>query len=474
MQNERRALLEKYTIEKDRLFFEVNVLGRVFSTSIWYRNVNFKKLKRQIGRDNLKRLVAHIAAFEMNKYGSLHLETVNLGKLSKYVDRDLQQLWSEVFINVWGQWRYENNLPHDKPPKLIANAKKSRKPINFHYQEGMALTFFGGGKDSFVSTRILKDAGIPHDILEYSSSIYGNRVEQSDVKPVAQLASEDSFINEMVVFDDFLDSPIIDYDGQEYKIHTLAAAETPASIFECLPLALYSGYNSLALGHEKSANYPNLKWELEEGAPINHQWGKSLEAQKLMSHYIKNPLSNDVHYYSTLVPLSDPAIFAIFATLPWDLIKKAHSCNVTKPWCRRCAKCVYVWLFYLAFLDDDKVTNEIFGGEVLFDIEENKNILRMLAGHDIQTPFECVGQPPETLLALAICQKKGYKQGIINELLHNYSQSKMIHTTKTQLCVNKSFLKDCELPNALYKYYSEDLDVLLEKKKTEVLKMIKS
>ena len=143
MQNERRALLEKYTIEKDRLFFEVNVLGRVFSTSIWYRNVNFKKLKRQIGRDNLKRLVAHIAAFEMNKYGSLHLETVDLGKLSKYVDRDLQQLWSEVFINVWGQWRYENDLPHDKPPKLIANAKKSRKPINFHYQEGMPVVIAG-------------------------------------------------------------------------------------------------------------------------------------------------------------------------------------------------------------------------------------------------------------------------------------------------------------------------------------------
>ncbi len=33
----KQALLEKYNIETDRLFFEVNVMGRVFSTSIWYK-----------------------------------------------------------------------------------------------------------------------------------------------------------------------------------------------------------------------------------------------------------------------------------------------------------------------------------------------------------------------------------------------------------------------------------------------------
>ncbi len=146
------AVLEKYGIEKDRLFFQVNVMGRVFSTSIWYKNVNFRKLRRQIGRDNLNRIVAHIAAFEMNKYGSLHLDIVDLGKLSKYVDRDFAKLWESIFIHVWGQWRYENNLPHDRPPKLVSSSKKKYNPTSFYYEEPIALTFFGGGKDSLVSS----------------------------------------------------------------------------------------------------------------------------------------------------------------------------------------------------------------------------------------------------------------------------------------------------------------------------------
>jgi hypothetical protein len=468
------ALLEKYGIEKDRLFFQVNVMGRVFSTSIWYKNVNFRKLRRQIGRDNLKRVVAHIAAFEMNKYGSLHLEEVDLGKLSKFVDDELVKIWESVFINVWGQWRYENHLPHDKPPRLISRFKKSHKPIGFYYEEPTALTFFGGGKDSLVSEHILNETGISHDVLAYSSSIYGNRSEQSDIKTLAKLSSPDAYINELVVFDDFLDSPIIEYDGQDYKIHTLAAAETPASIFECLPLAIYSGYKSLALGHEKSANYPNLKWNDEELAPINHQWGKSLEAQKLLSSYIKERLVGDFHYYSTLMPLSDPAIFTIFASLPWEQVSKAHSCNISKPWCRRCAKCVYVWLFYLAFLDEDKNTNDIFAGEVLFDVEDNYEILKMLAGHDAQTPFECVGQPPETLLALAICQKKGYSQDIIAELLSGYDREKLIETANSQLTIDKAFLSKCELPTSISDYLENTISKLLDEKKEHILSLLNS
>lgn len=469
----KQALLEKYSIEKDRLFFEVNVLGRVFSTSIWYKNVNFQKLERQIGKDNLNKVIAHIAAFEMNKYGSLHLESVDLGQLSTYVDEDFAKLWENIFLHVWGQWRYENNLPHDKPPKLIKGHTKILAPISLHFEDPVTLTFFGGGKDSLVSAALLQNSDIQHDILAYSSSIYGNRAEQADIKELAKSASPESFINEIVVFDDFIDSPIVEYDGQEYKIHSLAAAETPASIFESIPLAIYSGYSSLALGHEKSSNYPNLKWSEEDKNPINHQWGKSLEAQQQISEYISNNLVSSIKYYSTIMPLRDPAIMTIFSSLQWELSSKAHSCNVSKPWCRRCAKCVYVWLFYLAFLDEKKVTKEIFGGEVLFDIEENKNILRMLAGKDVQTPFECVGQPAETMLALAMCEAKGYQQEIVRELLEDYPVSKLVRTAEQQLTLSESFLAKCELPEKLSNYYLEDLEPLLEAKKSEILRFFK-
>ena len=62
----KRAHLEKYAIEKDRLVFEVRVLDRLFSTSIWYKDVDLNKLAEKIGHKTLENIVAHIAAFEMN------------------------------------------------------------------------------------------------------------------------------------------------------------------------------------------------------------------------------------------------------------------------------------------------------------------------------------------------------------------------------------------------------------------------
>ena len=469
----KRAHLEKYAIEKDRLVFEVRVLDRLFSTSIWYKDVDLNKLAEKIGHKTLENIVAHIAAFEMNKYGSLHLEEVDLGDLRKYVSPELAKLWGEIFVNVWGQWRFENNLPNEKVPILISNHDYRLQDIDqLQINETKTLNFFSGGKDSYVSCHLLKDAGINFDIIEYSSSIYGNRHEQASVRKNANEFSKNSEVYEMAIFDDFLDSPIVEYDGNQYHIHSLTAAETPASIFETLPIALYKGHTELALGHEKSANYPNLKWELEDDCPINHQWGKSLEAQKLIADYLRKNISSKIKYYSTLMPLSDPAIFSIFALVHWQFQKQAHSCNIEKPWCKRCAKCVYVWIYYLAFLDDKKVCDEIFDGESLFEIKENFDLLRMLAGQESHTPFECVGQPEETRLALFLARTKGYEQQIVFELTKDIDTRELINTANTQLSIDRSFLHQCDLPAKLEKYYIEIIEPQLDQKRQEVISII--
>jgi hypothetical protein len=461
MRGMRSATLTNFRIESDRLFFEFNVLDRVFTTSIWYKDVDFRELEIKLGKSYLDKLVAHIAAFEANKYGSLRLESIDLGPLASHVTPSLAELWTTVFTKVWAQWRYENNLPLDKAPRLV-QGKTSAPPFKIKRDSPRTLTLFGGGKDSYVSAHLLGLAGIPTDVLEYSSSIYGNRAEQVDIKAQAQTALPKAYITEMAIFDDFLDSPLVDYDGDRLHIHTLAAAETPSSLFEALPLAFMRGYTAIALGHEKSANYPNLSWEAEGNAQVNHQWGKSLEAQLLLSSYIKTHLVTNLDYYSTLMPLSDPAIMAIFAKLPWDNISQAHSCNIKKPWCRRCAKCVFVWLFYLAYLDAEQVTTEVFESENLFEVEENHQLLRMLSGLTNQTPFECVGQPPEVMLALAICSKKGYHQPIITELLNDYPHQELLATIDTQLRVDLELLEKSMLPTSLDTVYRTELESILK------------
>jgi hypothetical protein len=66
---------------------------------------------------------------------------------------------------------------------------------------------------------------------------------------------------------------------------------------------------------------------------------------------------------------------------------------------------VYVWLSYLAYLDEPLVRS-VFG-EDLFDVDANVEVIRALLGNDGTIPFECIGHGAESRLALALCRAKG-------------------------------------------------------------------
>lgn len=119
-------------------------------------------------------------------------------------------------------------------------------------------------------------------------------------------------------------------------------------------------------------------------------------------------MSEHIHgarYASALQPVRDPLIF--FA-LNYDLDKlpAAHSCNISKPWCMRCAKCFYVWISYCAWLPLEHVES-VFGRMDLMDDPANLPWARQLLGIDAHTPFECVGQVDEANLAFRMAREKG-------------------------------------------------------------------
>ncbi|CAN5703611.1 hypothetical protein BH11MYX2_BH11MYX2_23230 [soil metagenome] len=101
----------------------------------------------------------------------------------------------------------------------------------------------------------------------------------------------------------------------------------------------------------------------------------------------------------------------IFALLSRDaaLAPLTHSCNVSKPWCGRCAKCVYVWLQMSAHLPP-AIVLETFGCD-LGELSANDRWLRELLGLAEHSPFECVGSPAEARLALALLPKNGATRG---------------------------------------------------------------
>jgi hypothetical protein len=387
---------------KDRIDTRVAIDDLTFTFSIWYEDVDLDALAERYG-EQFERIVFHVAMFQVNAVASLAPDAIDLGRYAKYATRAFKDLWRTVFTKVWAQWRWENQRP-DYVPAFAESpvAASPSTPIAVEQGPVELLAFCGGGKDSLVACKLLERAGLPFATLGYSHSIYGAASPQhalldrlGDV--TARVRAERQWI-----YDDFLDSPVLQL-RPELGIKTLTAAETPASIFAALPLCLARGYKHMVLAHEASANSGNLTWDAT-GEEVNHQWGKSFEAERLLATYVQQELA-DIDYWSILQPIHDEVIFELLAR-DGALAPLTHSCNVSKPWCGRCAKCVYVWLQMSAHLPPAIVAQTFRrdGGEVrdLGELPENDRWLRELLGLAEHSPFECVGSPPEARLALGL------------------------------------------------------------------------
>lgn len=137
---------------------------------------------------------------------------------------------------------------------------------------------------------------------------------------------------------------------------------------------------------------------------MNHQWGKSYEAERMLDEYVRGELVSDVGVFSVLMPIHDVVIFELLRR-EVDALGATHSCNVRKPWCRRCPKCAYVWLGFRAHLPREPV--EAVFEEDLLEVEANAGYFQEMMGLGEHTPFECIGQVEESRLALALCEARG-------------------------------------------------------------------
>ncbi len=410
-----------------------------FKTSYWYSDVDLLKLEQRYGRTFMEKVYFHIMAFEANKLASLRPDSLDLGPFAHLYTPQFETLWRTIFRKVWAQWRYEHALPDYEGPAMIGSSSRPPSPLPVGGKGGPAgrkekegtvpsavqiahgrietLCFCGGGKDSLVAMKLLDRAGIPYASYAYSHSLYGRAALQHQLIDRLLDHGSPACRHRQWVYDDFMDSPVVELH-REYGIQSLLAAETPSSIFGVLPLVLQHGYRYIALAHERSANVGNLIWD-QTGEEVNHQWGKSLEAERLINQYLQRELISNVSYFSILQPVYDVLIFNL---LNRDLpaVPHTHSCNIRKPWCCKCPKCAYVWLNYMAYLPTHLV-DSIFkmnpdksplpGGNFvtlnLFDVEENQVWFRQMLGLEAHTPFECIGQIDEVRLAFELCRRRG-------------------------------------------------------------------
>jgi hypothetical protein len=390
-----------------QLSYAATVGDSRFTTSLWYDTVDFYDLEARYGPDVMRRIYFHIVAFDVNKLISLKPGAVDFGPLADQATDAFLALWSRIFEGVWAQWRYENDLPDYRGPALPAPEPDPTGPARLVSESDSprSLAFCGGGKDSLVAMTVLEETGEAFDTLAYSHSIYGSHARQHALIGALVDTSPVRARHRIWIHDDFLTTMPVLALRPEPGVSTITAAETPASAFASLPIAMMHGHRHLILAHEKSADRGNLRWA-RTGEEVNHQWGKSLEAERLLADYIRRRLVEDVAYFSILKPVHDPVIFSILRARP-GAVRHTHSCNLEKPWCRRCAKCAYVWLHYCAWLPEDLV-GSIFG-ENLFDAPGNAIWFRQLLGLEAHTPFECVGQAEESRLGFELARASGWR-----------------------------------------------------------------
>ena len=401
----RPDLLELARLERrrDRLEIDFNLDGRPFRKRYRWADVDLPALERRHGRELLERIYFHLAAFEAIPFAGLRPRRLELGPWRRFATAELERLWRRVLRGVGAQWRWENGLPDAIGPVWLGErAPGGARPGAVEAGAAPSLCFNGGGKDSLVAMRLLERAGLAYATLAYSHSTYGGERLQHELIGGVERFCRPVRGHRQWVEDELWDDPAA--TAREYGVSRPIVCETPISIFAALPLALAHGYRHLMLANERSADEGSFVWPAT-GEQVNHQWGKSLAAERLLDAYLRRHLLANVTYFSLLKPIGDVVIFNLLRG-EGAAVRATHSCSVRKPWCERCPKCAYVGLGFHAYLDRE-VVEGLFSGD-LFDRPENLEHYRGLLGLDRPKPFECVGEIGESRLAMEICRRRGF------------------------------------------------------------------
>ncbi len=381
-----------------------------FSTKIYYHEISFSSLKERYSERVIREIAAYMALFEGMKLCSLFPKYYDVSAIADSLAEPVLELFTKIYNGAFAQNLYENKVVDYAGPEIIYPGTRlsDSKPTAIDGDGRTVLAACGGGKDSILAMKLLQEAEIPFASMQYSHSVYGKADLQHDlisgvIQEVTPIRS-----HKISIYDDFLEYPFMDlYFGENSGI---LFPETEVSIFESLPLILSGEYNYLALANEKSANTGNMFWE-ERGQEVNHQWGKGYKAEKMFNEFIQENLVSNFTYFSILQPIYDFRIFKNLARYP-EVLPKIHSCNIQKPWCKKCPKCAYVWLGLMAVFEPALV-DAVFGSN-LFDDEDLLPTFRQMLGLTEHTPFECIGEIDESRLAMKSCLEKGLSGKALN------------------------------------------------------------
>lgn len=369
------------------------------------------------------------------------------------LDQAQVHFWNTLYTKGLGEFLYRNQLSLSSVARFDASTTYTPTSVAYPRRDSV-LSSIGGGKDSIVSTELLKTTSLPITTL-YTQT---QRENLATKKLIEALELPNLTIART------LDPLIFKTHEGSYNGHIPISA---LFAFIGTLAGILHNHRYVVVANEHSSNFGNVEYE---GMTVNHQWSKSGEFEQLFQQYARNYLTPDVIYFSLLRHSSELRIAKLFADYPKyfslvsscnqvgkirreelgiknkELDEKNASIPASEPslvtsnynlstsplWCGACAKCAFVFLMLAASLKKKDLL-AMFGRNLLEDEKLATTFIDLL-GFGTMKPFDCVGTFEEARAALAIARKS---LPIHPSLLHyqlttsNYKLSLQTHPAPT-------------------------------------------
>lgn len=299
---------------------------------------------------------------------------------------------ASVISNGLAEFAYRAELPGFLEPQLdvVSPAEEWASAVA---PSGEPLVPIGGGKDSVISVESLAATGFAPVQFAVNPNAIIRRVAEASGHP-------------LVTAKRTLDRRLIELnaDGALNGHVPVTAMNSLISIVQSQLL----GLGPVAMSNESSASDPTLQWN---GRPVNHQWSKSLEAERALIAVLEPQAGLVDAYFSLLRPFSELRIARGFAlTSKYDA--SIVSCNrafrlgaAHVGWCGDCDKCRFVFLAFSPFMSSERLSG-ILGKNMFADASQVPGY-RALLGLDAHKPFECVGEEAECSVAMSLASRLG-------------------------------------------------------------------
>ncbi len=340
--------------------------------------------------DNLVFNIGIIESFSYWKAAASPTITINAG----FLNEEQIAWWKDLLLNGMGEYIFRNDITIDHVRNVRIESKSGNQDKQIFDGEltKRAIVPIGGGKDSIVTAKLLKNADM---------HVAGLVVDTFAPITSAHVIATKLFGEKQVTINRQIDPALLKLNGQGYlNGHTPFSASLAFIAVLC---AVIFDYQDIVLSNEFSANEADIVYQ---GQAINHQYSKSFVFEKRFHDYARNYLASHVNYFSFLRPAYELQIAQIFSEFK-DYFSLFKSCNVgqkSNTWCGKCAKCLFVYLILYPFMEGNDL-KEIFGQD-LFKAETLLPLLKELVGVAEHKPFECVGTYEEVRAALYLSTQK--------------------------------------------------------------------